>query len=271
MSQFPLRIAGAPIRMPPHLMCLMPRKRQSDGCSAARPMPILPPMPRQNRVTPLSTLIADPARGLFMGNRGCLHNADGQIVRPCRGRLWITCLTDFKGRQRALLQPGSYTELFFLDEAVALSAGHRPCAECRRAAYRCFRTAWAAANLPACSHAQDMDRYLHTARRTGRQQRHHTAQAESLPDGAFALGPEGQPLLIAGRYALPYAPAGYGPPVPRPQGPVTVLTPAPIVAVLAAGYPVVLHPSARGSIAPSTSQPDAPPCTRRAFWTAEAP
>ena len=219
----------------------------------------------------MSTLIADPTRGLFMGNRGCLHDAGGQIVRPFRGRLWITCLTDFKGRRRTLMQPGRYTELIFLDEAVALSAGHRPCAECRRTAYRSFRAAWAKANLPSCTLADDMDRHLHTSRLTGRQQRHDVARAQGLPDGAFALGPDGQPLLIAGAQALPYTPAGYGPPVPRPRGPVTVLTPAPILAVLTAGYPALLHPSAQVSIAPNMSRPDAPRLVRRAFLPPEAP
>src|SRR3979490_1903159 len=103
-------------------------------------------MPLQNRVTPFSALVADPARGLVYGNRGCLHDADGHIRRRYNGKRWIACLLEFRGRHRpALQQPGRYTELFFLDEATAFAAGHRPCAECRRPDYLRFLDAWAKA------------------------------------------------------------------------------------------------------------------------------
>ena len=90
-------------------------------------------MPRQNRVTPFSTLIATPARGRWLGNRGCLHDDHGQVRRLYQNRRWIICLLDFKGVRRQLMQPGRWTELFILDEATALAAGHRPCAYCQRA------------------------------------------------------------------------------------------------------------------------------------------
>ena len=100
-------------------------------------------MPLRNRVTPLGELVADPARGLVYGNRGCLHDDEGRIRRRYAGRRWIACRLEFRGRRRsALLQPGRYTELFFLDEATAFAAGHRPCAECRRADYDRFVAAW---------------------------------------------------------------------------------------------------------------------------------
>lgn len=216
-------------------------------------------MPRQNRVTPCSSLIADPARGLFMGNRGCLHDAGGNLVRPHRGRLWITCLTGFRGRKRALMQPGRYTELFFLDEAVAFAAGHRPCAECRRADYRRFRAAWAAAELPEAPRARDMDDLLHKTRLDGHQQRRYRTKADHLPDGAFVLGADGAALLLSDGGALPYAPAGYGGRRPRPGGMVTVLTPAPLIAVLAAGYQPLLHPSADQGAKPSPMSQKAEP------------
>jgi len=228
-------------------------------------------MPRQNRVTPFSTLIATPARGTLMGNRGCLHDGNGQIVRPYRGRLWISCLTSFKGRHRPLMTPGHYTELFFLDEAVAFSAGHRPCAECRRAAYRAFRAAWDRAGLPPCDRASDIDRQLHAARLAGRAQNRLTLPAEHLPDGAFVLDRDGRALLVLGPLALPYAPEGYGAPLPRPAGPVAALTPGPLLAVLRAGYRPLLHPSALTSNAPCMSQPDAPDIPARAFLRSEAP
>jgi len=108
-------------------------------------------MPLQNRVTPFGDLIATEARGLLMGNRGRLHEADGRIVRYAQGRRWIACLTSFRGRRRTVMSPRSYTELFFLDEAVALAAGHRPCAECRHADYRRFHAASAQARLGGTS------------------------------------------------------------------------------------------------------------------------
>src|SRR4051812_2365222 len=93
-------------------------------------------MPRQNRVTPTGEIVAHPARGLFMGNRGCLHSDTGNIVRTHTSQnFWIICVLEYKGTRRQIMRPNWYTELFFLDEAVALSAGHRPCAQCRRSAY----------------------------------------------------------------------------------------------------------------------------------------
>src|SRR6478609_2709079 len=100
-------------------------------------------MPLQNRVTPLGELVAAPERGLLYGNRGRLHDAEGRIRRSFDGTRWIACVLDFKGRRRTpLLQPGRFTELFFLDEATAMAAGHRPCAECRRADYDRFVALW---------------------------------------------------------------------------------------------------------------------------------
>lgn len=200
-------------------------------------------MPRQNRVTPFATLIAEPARGLYMGNRGCLHDATDHLSkRLSTTRAWICCLTAFRGRRNSLMAPGRYTELFFLDEATALAAGHRPCAECRRADYNRFRSTWAAAGLPGRS-APEIDAILHAARRDGKNQRHHLAQAPSLPDGSMILH-EAAPALVLGDRLRPWTPGGYGPALPRPDGPAVVITPAPLVAVLAAGYGPVLHPSA---------------------------
>jgi hypothetical protein len=96
-------------------------------------------MPLQNRVTPLGELIADPARGLVYGNRGCLHDDRGRIRRRYNGKRWIACRLQFRGWHRhPLVQPGRFTELFFLDEATAFAAGHRPCALCRREDYKRF-------------------------------------------------------------------------------------------------------------------------------------
>lgn len=97
-------------------------------------------MPRQNRVTPFGEIIATPARGTLLGNRGCLHNREQRIVRPYQLQRWIICVLEFKGRHHGIMTPGQYTELFFLDEATALAAGHRPCAECLRPRFELFRT-----------------------------------------------------------------------------------------------------------------------------------
>src|SRR3954471_22977462 len=131
-------------------------------------------MPLQNRVTPLSELVADSARGLVYGNRGCLHDAHGRIRRRYNGKRWIACRLEFRGRHRvALQQPGRYTELFFLDEATAFAAGHRPCAECRREDYKRFLERWPGA-LPGPSRAAAINDRLHEERltRAGTQRRH---------------------------------------------------------------------------------------------------
>lgn len=197
-------------------------------------------MALQNRVTPLSEIIAHPGRGLFFGNRGCLHGADGRIRRSWRGQLWITCLTEFKGRRRALLQPGRYTELFFLDEAVAFGAGHRPCAECRRADYLRFRAAWAQAGLPQAPRAADIDRILHRARLAPD---HPVKPLADLPDGAF-VNVGGQAWLVLKGTLLHYDAGGYDQRHPCPPQAAPVLTPAPFVHILSAGYQPILHPSA---------------------------
>lgn len=206
-------------------------------------------MTRPNRALPTQEIVAHPARGLFMGNRGQLHDDRGRLTgRAHSTRGWVTCRLSFRGRHRAVMAPGRYTELFFLDEAVALAAGHRPCAECRREDYARWRAAWAAA-FGAAVPAEGMDRALHAARiRPRRGQLRHPAPAEDLPDGAFVLM-EGTPHLMLGDSALPFAPGGYGPAVARPVGEVTVLTPAPTLRVMAAGYAPELHPGVSPAIA----------------------
>ena len=89
-------------------------------------------MPKQNRVNPFGDLIATSARGTVMGNRGCLHDTTDRPKRQYQTKRWIMCKLDFKGRHREPMPPNQYTSLFFLDEATALAAGHRPCCECNR-------------------------------------------------------------------------------------------------------------------------------------------
>jgi len=206
-------------------------------------------MPRQNRVTPLGELVADPARGLVYGNRGCLHDETGRIRRRYSGKRWIGCRLEFRGRRRTrLLQPGRYTELFFLDEATAFAAGHRPCAECRREDYDRLVSIWRDLR-PGQVGADAIDAQLHSERVAPgtRAQRHHVAPFDELPDGAFVLQ-DGAPRLVLGAELLRWTPAGYSERTPRPAGGDTVLiTPPSLVAVLRAGWePLVplLHPTA---------------------------
>jgi len=202
-------------------------------------------MSRQNRVTPLAEIVAAPGRGLLTGNRGCLVDGRGQMTgRRWTSTAWIACTLAYKGVRRPLMQPRTWTELFFLDEAVALAAGHRPCALCRRGDYRRFQEAWASASGATCG-AKDIDRALHRARLTPeRHQCRHGAVICALPDGSFILQ-GGTPMLIRGAWLFPYRPDGYGPPVRRPgDGTAEVLTPAPTVAALGAGYRPLFHPSA---------------------------
>src|SRR5215204_573176 len=156
-------------------------------------------MPLQNRVCPWGDLVAVADRGLMFGNRGVLHDANKRIVRYNQGQRWIVCLLEFRGRRRPIMRPGHYTELFFLDEATALAAGHRPCAECRRQKYEAFRCAWASAQsgraetLPS---ATEIDARLHEDRLSAPGiRRTYRAEIAALPDGVF-IESDGEAWLI---------------------------------------------------------------------------
>jgi hypothetical protein len=189
--------------------------------------------------------VADPARGLFTGNRGIIAFDDAGRLGTSRWthRHWIICtLTHPRGRYHGPRPARGWTPLFFLDEAVALAAGHRPCAYCRPVAYGAWKAAWAAAQGAAGHDA--MDGALHAARVTrDRQQVRHEAEAGSLPMGAFVLW-QGQPHLVTASGLRRFTPTGYAPPVARHETRLTVLTPAPTLSVLRAGYGPALHPSA---------------------------
>jgi hypothetical protein len=205
-------------------------------------------MALRNRVTPFSELVADRARGLVYGNRGCLHDAEGQIVRRYGVKRWISCRLEFKGWKRTrLLQPGRFTELFFLDEATAFAAGHRPCALCRYEDYRSFVTLWYKLHPGDDVGADAIDARLHAERvdQVTREQRRHEAPFESLPDGSLVADGDAA-FLVLGERLLRWTPAGYVDARLRPRGSAVVLTPASLVAVLAAGWEgavPLLHPS----------------------------
>jgi hypothetical protein len=208
-------------------------------------------MPRQNRVTPFSTLIATPARGTLTGNRGCLHDEYGQIRRPYQGQRWIICLLEFKGRKRAIMQPGHYTELFFLDEATALAAGHRPCAECQRDRFNLFREFWVTGNpelttavRPAATVIDAVLHHERTAIDIKARGLYHPIG--DLPDGVFVAPDEQTAFLVLDHQLWQWQPDGYQRATKDiSDSPVRILTPASIVRALSAGYPVNIHPSAR--------------------------
>ncbi len=188
-------------------------------------------MPLQNRVSPLSELVAHEGRGLVYGNRGCLHDADGRIRRRWATRRWIGCRLEFRGWHRApLMRPGKFTELFFLDEATAFAAGHRPCALCRREDF-----------VRLGSRADPFDDRLHEERvLPDGTRRLHPTPFDELPDGAYVLH-DGAPRLVLGDRLLRWTPAGYGDAMPR------MLTPPTLAALLRRGWQgavPLLHPSA---------------------------
>lgn len=199
-------------------------------------------MTLRNRVLPDGRIVADAARGTFTGNRGILVAPDGQMMtRQWAGKAWITCLLTFRGWKRPVAQPHTWTELFFLDEAVAFSAGHRPCAFCRREAYNAFK-----ARFPGAPKAVEMDALLHRERLDGRAKRLHPVDLGALPDGAFIYH-EGMPHLVRESAILPYTPRGYLPAKPRPGGDGVALTPPSLLAVLERGYVPEVHVTAVAS------------------------
>ena len=203
------------------------------------------PGPLQNRVTPFGEIVAVPERGMFTGNRGIIHDA---ATRTLSGRRWTTkgwivCVCEFRGRRRELMSPGSWTELFFLDEATALAAGHRPCFYCRRADARAFQAAWAAGQGTDLPRAPEIDAVLHGERLARRTRRLHSLPrpAPELPDGTMVAA-GGDAYLISEGRPWRWSFAGY-----RPGGPEggfdALVTPPSTVAALGAGYRPVLHPS----------------------------
>lgn len=236
-------------------------------------------MPLQNRVTPFGEIVADPARGMLTGNRGILHVVEADGTRRLGPRRWTTtawicCTLDFRGRRRVPMSPGTWTELFFLDEVTALAAGHRPCAYCRRADFEAFRAAVAGGlGLAEPPRAPELDRRLHAERLTPpgagpRVRRLWPMAVDAVPPGAMAAGrarpgsAKDGPVtawLRDGPGWRRWGLSGYGPVIETgaetgtdgPGGPpvasggtVAVLTPPTVLAALAGGYRPARHPTA---------------------------
>jgi hypothetical protein len=206
-------------------------------------------VPLQNRVTPSGEIVAHPGRGMLMGNRGCIHNPDQTLgTSRWRTRMWICCVLYWRGRRLEVMPPRSrWTALFFLDEATALAAGHRPCGYCRRDDHLWLADRWrSASGLGRRPKAAEMDVTLHAERvdQRTRGKQTHPAVAADLPDGAMVRR-DGGPALLCQGTLRPWSFEGYRPPEPvTPATRLTVLTPPSLVGALAAGYRPLVHPSA---------------------------
>ena len=206
-------------------------------------------MPLQNRVTPTGEIVAVPARGTLMGNRGCIHRPDRTLgVTRWRSKMWIACRLEWKGVRRDPMPPGRWTALFFLDEATALSAGHRPCAYCRREDFNAFAEAWRSARaLRERPRAGDMDAQLHLERVESRTRVQRTTHRRigDLPSGTVVRHDDFIGLVAAEAVLRPWSFDGYGPAVRiHDRTVVELLTPPSTVAAISAGYRPARHPSA---------------------------
>jgi len=204
-------------------------------------------MPLQNRVTPFGEILAIPQRGMFTGNRGIIHDPETKtlLTRRWTSKAWLICRCEFRGRHRDVMAKRSWTELFFLDEATALAAGHRPCFFCRRDDAEKFRSAWTAAKGGEPPTAPQMDTVLHQERIQQRRKRLHslTSAVAELPDGAV-IAAGGAAYTVVGGTAFCWTEGNYEPSsdLPMVDG---VLTPPSTLAANDAGYRPVIHPSAK--------------------------
>jgi hypothetical protein len=212
-------------------------------------------MPLQNRVTPTGDIIATPHRGMFTGNRGIIHDPATKTLLKKRwsSPAWITCVCEFRGWRRKVMGGRSWTELFFLDEATAFAAGHRPCFFCRRDDANRFRAAWEKGNGVKNIRAREMDNVLHGERLERGKKRLHPLPMPlaQLPDGAMVQVGAECFLIVRGR-ALRWSMAGYGTADTAIEN-ALLLTPPSTLRALGAGYQPVLHPSVVGPTTSSSS------------------
>jgi len=207
-------------------------------------------MPLQNRVDPWGRLHAVTARGTLTGNRGIIHNREQKIVARWRTKAWITCRLAWKGWWRPVMGRNSWTELFFLDEATAFAAGHRPCAACRRERFTEFKAAWLAANPAVTSsltpRVTEIDVVLHAERVRKRGEKFtYEEELRALPDGTM-IEVDANAYLIWRRQLLKWSFDGYTPSEANrlPTRHVRVLTPASVVRMFRHGFRPDVHTSA---------------------------
>jgi hypothetical protein len=200
-------------------------------------------MPLQNRVTPFGEIIAIDQRGLFTGNRGIIHDPTTRTLLTKRWatRTWLVCSCDYNGVRRRVMGGRSWTELFFLDEATALAAGHRPCFLCRHDAAEKFRAAWCRGNGGHRPKASEMDNILHQERLEAGRKRLHPSSLEQLPTGAMFVAQE-RAFLAVESAPFEWTSSGYRS-IQCPPGPILALTPPSTMRALQAGYRPILHPS----------------------------
>ena len=195
----------------------------------------------QNRVDPMGNIIKASARGSWMGNRGLLHDEHQNLRRPFKLQAWLICLLEFKGRKRPVMAPRQYTELFFLDEATAFSAGHRPCFECRKMDFNRFKTFWIKGNpeygFDEKTSIRNIDEILHQERIDPAGSKiTYTGTLKDLPDGVFVIYKD-QPAVVVSSSIFPWSPFGYEKGIALPQTEmVSVLTPKSTVNAFRAGY-----------------------------------
>ncbi len=200
----------------------------------------------QNRVTPTGDIVAVPQRGTFTGNRGIIHDPATRTLlkRRWTTKAWIVCVCEFRNRRRDVMATRSWTELFFLDEATALAAGHRPCYYCRRTDAQAFRLAWKRGNGRGDARAPEIDSVLHAERLDGRAKRLHPLpmSLNELPDGAMVQA-GGESYLIEGARPLRWTFDGYRE-ASLPLADARLITPPSTMCALQAGYRATLHESA---------------------------
>jgi len=203
-------------------------------------------MPLQNRVLPTGEIAAIADRGMFVGNRGIIHDPATKTLLKKRWSTdaWLICVLEFRGRRRKVMERRSWTELFFLDEATSFAAGHRPCFYCRREDANRFRAAWEKGNRVSETLAPEIDAVLHRERLASAKKLHALPrEIEKLPDGTMVQAGEESFLIAQGR-ALLWSPSGYR----AVRGSIKdakLLTPPSTLRAFLAGYRVVLHPSAK--------------------------
>ena len=206
-------------------------------------------MPLQNRVNPFSTLISTPERGAWTGNRGVIHNERKEIIKNHAVKYWITCVLNYKNAQRSVMSPNRWTELFFLDEATAFAAGHRPCGFCRHPDFKRFKDLWIKANgeqygLTSKTKMDIIDAIIHQGRldKNG-VQKTFKSTLTALPDGTFiTLDESGKAYLWYQQNLYEWSFSGYTKVSQFDKNQeVNVLTPLSYVAVFKAGYVPEVH------------------------------
>ncbi|MBT8220202.1 MAG: hypothetical protein KJP00_10265 [Bacteroidia bacterium] len=191
-------------------------------------------MPYQNRVDPYGRIHAASHRGVLMGNRGCLHNAQKEIIKPFQLKRWIICVLNFKNRSREIMRKGHYTELFFLDEATALAAGHRPCAECQRVRFNAFKQTWSEGNRTEINKIEELDEVLHRERLIPQKPLIHK---ENLLNGVMVATDE-RPHLYFQELLYPWSFSGYEKGIQLVHKNYKLLTPTSTLKAIQAGYQV---------------------------------